>query len=169
VCTSSYLSVEMLKLVDKVIYLHEGETVYFGRPFKTHSFLSRVLGTNLKSESNPICTLSNLFNSRIERKGELKDYQNNKKVVTAASLSSFNKKHFLGELKDASELPNPNKKFRENFFKCFFILAKRIILFTIRDRFALLYYIILIIVLGGFGCILFEKLDGEYIETGGTA
>lgn len=71
VCTSSYLSVEMLKLVDKVIYLHEGETVYFGRPFKTHSFLSRVLGTNLKSESNPICTLSNLFNSRIERKGEL--------------------------------------------------------------------------------------------------
>lgn len=33
----------------------------------------------------------------------------------------------------------------------------------------MLYYIIMIIVLGGFGCILFEKLDGEYIETGGTA
>lgn len=48
-------------------------------------------------------------------------------------------------------------------------MAKRIILFTFRDRFALLYYIIMIIVLGGFGCILFEKLDGEYIETGGTA
>jgi len=71
VCTSSYLSVEMLKLVDKIIYLHEGETVYFGRPFKTHAFLNGVLNTTLKMESNPICTLSNLFNHRIERKGDL--------------------------------------------------------------------------------------------------
>lgn len=159
----------MLKLVDKMIYLHEGETVYFGRPFKTHDFLNRVLNTNLRTESNPICTLSNLFNQRIERKGELQDYQQNKRLVVAESLSSFNKKYFLDELKTAKELPNPNKKFRENFFKCFFILAKRIILFTFRDRFALLYYIIMIIVLGGFGCILFQKLDGEYISTGGSA
>lgn len=63
-------------------------------------------------------------------------------------------------------MPSPNPKFRENFFRCFLILAKRIILFTVRDRFALLYYIVMIILLGGFGCILFENLDGEYISTG---
>ena len=159
----------MLKLVDKIIYLHDGETVYFGKPFKTHAFLNRVLNTSLKMESNPICTLSNLFNHRIQRKAELQDYQKNRKLVTAESLSAFNAKYFQGDLKDAENLPNPNKKFRENFFKCFFILAKRIILFTFRDRFALLYYILMIIVLGGFGCILFEKLDGEYIQTGGSA
>jgi hypothetical protein len=153
----------MLKLVDKVIYLQEGETVYFGRPFSTHKFLDRVLNTTIKKDSNPICTLSNLFNRRISRDKNIEDYQMNRKKVAKESLSVFNTKYFQGELKESSDLPNPKKKFRENFFMCFLILAKRIILFTFRDRFALLYYIIMIIVLGLLGCLLFRRLDGVYV------
>ena len=67
------MSIEMLKLVDKIVYMHEGETIYFGPPFEVPEFVTKVLKIDLHEISNPICLLSNLLNKNIARRKKLKD------------------------------------------------------------------------------------------------
>jgi hypothetical protein len=158
----------MLKLIDKIAYVHEGETIFYGNPFEAQGFISNILKTKPITDSNPICTISNLLNKNLHRGKKLKDSDQNRLLVTYESFSKFKMSHFIQKLAPHSELPKANKKFREHFIKRFFIVASRIIQFTVRDYYALLFYVIEIIVLGAFGCVLFYNLDGVYIETGTT-
>jgi hypothetical protein len=96
----------------------------------------------------------------------LKDSTQNRLLVTYESYKKFQEEHFNAELEPAENLPIPDEKFREGFFKRFLILAVRIFQFTIRDFYALMFYIVEIIVLGAFGCTLFYNLDNDYIDTG---
>ena len=47
----------MLKFVDKILYIDKGETIYYGKPFETASFLNKCLKTEALDNSNPICLI----------------------------------------------------------------------------------------------------------------
>ena len=88
----------MLKLVDKIIYIHEGETIYFGDPFECHNFISKVLKLKLNHSSNPLCTISHLLNKNIAKMKNLKDSTQNRLLVTYESYRRFQGAYFIGEL-----------------------------------------------------------------------
>jgi ABC-2 type transporter len=117
---------------------------------------------------NPICMLSDFLNQDLIEHKKIQFSTQRRVLVSHQSYLNFIRDHFLEEWKLEEELAEPESKFRENFFRCFLLVAKRIILFTVRDFYAFSAYLITILILCVFGCILFIKLDGIYIERGST-
>ena len=85
ILTSSYLSLEMLKFIDKIVFIDEGKTIYFGKPFETAPFINSILKTQASQILNPICLLSDLLNKNLQKIKFLTDSAQNRILITYES------------------------------------------------------------------------------------